>query len=69
LAMSPAGGLGANTALTDAANLAAWLGEVRQGRVGLDAAIAGYEGVLRETTARAIDASRKGTDVLLGALA
>ncbi|CAJ0807116.1 FAD-dependent oxidoreductase [Ralstonia flaminis] len=68
-AMSPAGGLGANTALTDAANLAAWLGEVRQGRVGLDAAIAGYEAVLRETTARAIDASRKGTDVLLGALA
>ena len=68
-AMSPAGGLGANTALVDAANLAAWLGEVQQGRAGLDAAIAGYEAVLRETAARAIDASRKGTDVLLGALA
>ncbi|WP_296223993.1 FAD-dependent oxidoreductase [Ralstonia sp. UBA689] len=68
-AMSPAGGLGANTALADAANFAAWIGEVRQGRVGLDAAIAGYETVLRETAARAIEASRKGTDVLLGALA
>lgn len=68
-AMSPAGGLGANTALADAANLSAWLGEVRQGRVGLDAAIAGYETVLRETAARAIEASCKGTDVLLGALA
>ena len=68
-AMSPAGGLGANTALVDAANLAASLGEVRQGRVGLDAAIARYEAALRETAARAIDASRKGTDVLLGALA
>lgn len=68
-AMSPAGGLGANTALTDAASLAAWLSEVRQGRVGLDAAIAGYETVLRETTARANEASRRGTDVLLGAMA
>lgn len=68
-AMSPAGGLGANTALVDAANLVAWLGQVQQGRVGLDAAIAGYETVLRETAARAIDASRKGMDVLLGALA
>lgn len=68
-AMSPAGGLGANTALADAANLAAWLGEVRHRRVGLDAAIAGYEAVLRETTARAIEASRKGTEVLLGAVA
>ncbi|WP_439890576.1 FAD-dependent oxidoreductase [Ralstonia sp. 25C] len=67
-AMSPAGGLGANTALVDAANLAASLGEVQQRRMGLDEAIARYEAVLRETAAHAIDASRKGTDVLLGAL-
>ena len=67
-AMSPAGGLGANTALVDAAKLAAALGEVQQGRVGLDEAIARYEVVLRETAAHAIDASRKGADVLLGAL-
>ncbi|WP_202801128.1 FAD-dependent oxidoreductase [Cupriavidus basilensis] len=66
-AMSPAGGLGANTALHDAFLLSRQLGEAAAGRRSLRAAIGGYEAAMREHSARAILASLRGTEVLLGA--
>ncbi|MGO4152030.1 FAD-dependent oxidoreductase [Cupriavidus sp. YAF13] len=66
-AMSPAGGLGANTALHDALLLSRQLGEAAAGRRSLRAAIGGYETAMREYSARAILASQRGTEVLLGA--
>ncbi|MDR3384283.1 FAD-dependent oxidoreductase [Cupriavidus basilensis] len=65
-AMSPAGGLGANTALHDALLLSRQLGEAAAGRRSLRAAIGGYETAMREYSARAIQASQRGTEVLLG---
>lgn len=66
-AMSPAGGLGANTALHDALLLSRQLGEAAAGRRSLRAAIGGYETAMRGYSARAILASQRGTEVLLGA--
>lgn len=45
--MTPAGGEGANTAMHDAATLAANLGRAQQGRISLHQAIADYETELR----------------------
>jgi salicylate hydroxylase len=45
--MTPAGGEGANTAMRDAAALAAKLGLVQDGRLGLEPAIEDYEAELR----------------------
>ncbi len=64
--MSPAGGLGANTALHDAHLLARQLGEAAAGRLPLRAAIGSYEAAMRGHGARAILASQRATEVLLG---
>ena len=55
--MSPAGGSGANVALTDAANLATALSGAGSGVV---AAIGAYEDRLRDYGFAAVDASRPG---------
>lgn len=65
-AMSPAGGVGANTALDDAAHLATWLGMVAAGKSPLPAAIAAYEDDLRRRANRAIAASLQGAQRLFG---
>ncbi|WP_046156770.1 FAD-dependent oxidoreductase [Chromobacterium vaccinii] len=59
-AMSPAGGVGANTALADAAMLAACLAE---GDVGQ--AVARYEAEMRGRAEQALAATRAGTERLL----
>ncbi|SUX55821.1 FAD-dependent oxidoreductase [Chromobacterium vaccinii] len=59
-AMSPAGGVGANTALADAAALAACLAE---GDVGQ--AVARYEAEMRGRAEQALAATRAGTERLL----
>ncbi len=59
-AMSPAGGLGANTALEDAARLAARLGEAMAGDLSSLGAIAAYEQDMRERAAAAIALSQQG---------
>lgn len=56
--MTPAGGEGANTALHDAATLAAGLGQVAAGEVELGAAVARYEAELRAAGNDAIIRSR-----------
>jgi salicylate hydroxylase len=56
--MTPAGGEGANTALRDAAALAANLGLVQEGRVGLQQAIEAYEAELRTAGNDAISRSQ-----------
>lgn len=58
--MSPAAGLGANTALYDAEVLAERLGEVATGNKTLETAIAAYELQMREKSTEAILASRDG---------
>ena len=69
-AMSPAGGLGANTALEDAQMLAQILAGADRGRetkttctVLLD-----YEADMRERAARAIDTSERGAAMLFAAM-
>jgi 2-polyprenyl-6-methoxyphenol hydroxylase-like FAD-dependent oxidoreductase len=59
-AMSPAGGLGANTALADASALAERLAEVASGRLSRLAAIATYEQDMRQRAATAIELSEQG---------
>jgi salicylate hydroxylase len=59
-AMSPAGGLGANTALHDAARLADRLAAVVTGRCSLTDAIAAYEDEMRLRANTAIEASAEG---------
>jgi 2-polyprenyl-6-methoxyphenol hydroxylase-like FAD-dependent oxidoreductase len=59
-AMSPAGGVGANTALADAAMLAACLADG-----GIDQAVARYEADMRNRAEQALAATRAGTERLL----
>ncbi|MCD4506672.1 FAD-dependent monooxygenase [Chromobacterium piscinae] len=59
-AMSPAGGVGANTALADAAMLAAYLAD---GDVGQ--AVVRYEADMRDRAEQALAATRAGTERLL----
>ncbi|MFB9157127.1 FAD-dependent oxidoreductase [Chromobacterium violaceum] len=59
-AMSPAGGVGANTALADAAMLAACLADG-----DVDRAVARYEADMRGRAERALAATRAGTERLL----
>jgi salicylate hydroxylase len=63
-AMSPAGGLGANTALCDAAVLAEKLAKVVQQGVGLMEAVQAYELDMRARAARALQLSREGSERL-----
>lgn len=63
-AMSPAGGLGANTALRDASHLSQALAHVGPGD-DLRAAIGHYEAGMRKRAALALQASRSGTERLL----
>lgn len=65
-AMSPASGLGANTALADAAALLLALTEVAHGRSALLPAIALYEAGLRLRGDAAVAASRRGSEQLFG---
>ncbi|MBP0580697.1 FAD-dependent monooxygenase [Labrys sp. LIt4] len=65
-AMSPAGGVGANTALDDAAHLATWLSMSAIGKSTLATAIAAYEDDLRRRANRAIAASLQGAHRLFG---
>lgn len=65
-AMSPAGGVGANTALDDAAHLATWLSLAATGKSPLPTAIAAYEDDLRQRANTAIAASLRGAQRLFG---
>ncbi|MFZ4878373.1 FAD-dependent oxidoreductase [Janthinobacterium sp. Mn2066] len=65
-AMSPASGLGANTALADAAALLQTLLDVANGKSGLLPAIARYEEGLRLRGDAAVAASRRGSEQLFG---
>lgn len=67
--MSPAGGLGANTALHDAATLAQKLGEASVHRTPVLAAVAEYEAAMREYAREAIQQSNDGAKLLFGAVA
>lgn len=58
--MSPAGGLGANTALADAANLADCLSSTRTVQQGI-AALRGYEQEMRDRAQRAMQLSRQAS--------
>ena len=62
--MSPAAGLGANTALYDAEILAERLGDAVNGKMSLPQAIAAYEQLMREQSSAAILASRDGGEKL-----
>ncbi|MGO4711275.1 FAD-dependent oxidoreductase [Bradyrhizobium sp. 2TAF24] len=62
--MSPAGGFGANTALTDAASLAAWLAEAATGQLSPLAAVAAYEQDMLRRAATALEFSRQGAQRL-----
>ena len=59
-AMSPAGGLGANTALYDAALLTSCLAKVAAGETALLEAVAQYEEQMRKHSCNAINASQQG---------
>lgn len=63
-AMSPAGGLGANTALADAASLASLLARA-DGPDTLIDAVGRYEGAMRERARRALHATREAAERLL----
>lgn len=67
--MSPAGGLGANTALHDAATLARKLGDASVNRTSVLAAVAEYEAAMREYAREAIQQSNDGAKLLFGAAA
>lgn len=62
--MTPAGGVGANTALRDAAELTAQLGAVNRGATALRTAVAEYEARMREYGFAAVTRSRRGLDLL-----
>lgn len=62
--MSPAGGLGANTALQDAALLARHLAEVTHGSASLAQAVRRYEGEMCERAQSAIGLSQAGAALL-----
>jgi salicylate hydroxylase len=64
-AMSPAGGLGANTALQDAAALATLLTDAVATRKTLSDVISSYETEMRIRAAEAIDASERSARILL----
>ncbi|MGZ9723497.1 FAD-dependent oxidoreductase [Rhizobium miluonense] len=66
-AMSPAGGLGANTALEDARVLAEILSDT--GARPVNVALLDYEANMRERATRAIDASERGAAMLFENLA
>jgi 2-polyprenyl-6-methoxyphenol hydroxylase-like FAD-dependent oxidoreductase len=63
--MPPVMGLGANTALRDAAELAATLAAAHRGEVGLVAAIAEYEARMREYGFGAVREATKYTDLAI----
>ncbi|MFS8046446.1 FAD-dependent oxidoreductase [Rhizobium sp. BR 314] len=63
-AMSPAGGLGANTALEDARVLAETLSDARSKAKPAKIAMLDYEADMRDRAARAIDASERGAAML-----
>jgi salicylate hydroxylase len=67
--MSPAGGLGANTALHDAATLAQKLGDALVNRTSVLAAVAAYEAAMRDYAREAIQQSNDGAKLLFGAVA
>ncbi|MGJ7529122.1 FAD-dependent oxidoreductase [Variovorax sp. GB1P17] len=67
--MSPAGGLGANTALHDAATLAEKLGTAFANRTPVMAAVADYEAAMRDYAREAIQQSNDGASLLFGAVA
>lgn len=67
--MSPAGGLGANTALHDAAMLAEKLGAAAAKRTPVMAAVAAYEAQMRDFAREAIQQSNDGAALLFGAVA
>lgn len=66
-AMTPIGGRGGNTALSDAASLARQLNAVQQGRLGLLEAIAEYESQMRERGYAAVKDSLINAGRALGA--
>lgn len=66
-AMSPAGGLGANTALADAAALAAALGKAASGRLPLAAAVEAYARDVQGRAAAASQASAEAAGLLVTA--
>lgn len=63
-AMSPAGGLGANTALEDARVLAEILADARAEAKPANVALLDYEADMRDRAARAINASERGAAML-----
>ncbi|MYM88132.1 NAD(P)-binding protein [Rugamonas sp. FT82W] len=64
--MSPASGLGCNTAFLDAASLAAQLATAAGGAVTPDQAVAAYEREMRERAVAALQASARGGAQLYG---
>jgi salicylate hydroxylase len=66
-AMSPAGGLGANTALRDAVALAEVLAEAAAGHAATVPALSRYEARMRRWADAAVTASRQGSDRLFQA--
>lgn len=64
--MSPASGLGCNTAFLDAASLAAQLATAAGGAVTPDQAVATYEREMRERAVAALQASERGGAQLYG---
>lgn len=67
-AMSPAGGLGANTALADALNLTAALSLVKLGKQSLQQALKHYENKMRELAIQAIEISNQGAAKLFNSI-
>jgi len=68
-AMSPAGGLGANTTLEDARVLAEILSDARSQARSANIAMLDYEADMRDRASRAIDASERGATMLFENLA
>ncbi len=64
--MSPAGGLGANTALRDAAQLAACLDGSGADPLELSSRIGAYEAAMRDYATAAVEASARGARLLAG---
>jgi 2-polyprenyl-6-methoxyphenol hydroxylase-like FAD-dependent oxidoreductase len=60
--MTPGRGVGANTALRDAALLASRLGEAQRGKLSIEEAVAGYETEMRRYGFHAVAESRKQFD-------
>lgn len=67
-AMSPAGGLGANTALEDARMLSQILAKAGKETKTICTALLDYEADMRERAIRAIDASERGAAMLFAAM-